>query len=47
VSSPLLHLDEHGLPMHGVLWSLLSWIVTEARQDSVSARLEWSTSDLL
>jgi aldose 1-epimerase len=47
VSSPLLHLDEHGLPMHGVPWSLLSWIVTEARQDSVSARLEWSTSDLL
>jgi aldose 1-epimerase len=33
--------------MHGVPWSLLSWIVTEARQDSVSARLEWSTSDLL
>jgi aldose 1-epimerase len=47
VSSPLLHLDEHGLPMHGVPWSLLPWIVTEARQDSVSARLEWSTSDLL
>src|SRR5258705_7956251 len=22
-SSPLLHLDEHGLPMHGVPWSLL------------------------
>ena len=47
VSSPLLHLDEHGLPMHGVPWSLLSWIVTEDRQNSVSARLEWSTSDLL
>ncbi len=47
VSSPLLHLDEHGLPMHGVPWSLLRWIVTETRPDSVSARLEWSTSDLL
>ncbi len=47
VSSPLLHLDEHGLPMHGVPWSLLSWIVTEARQDFVAARLEWSTGDLL
>jgi aldose 1-epimerase len=47
VSSPLLHLDEHGLPMHGVPWSLLPWIVVEARQDCVSARLEWSTSDLL
>ena len=22
-SSPLLHFDEHGLPMHGVRWSLL------------------------
>ncbi|HEY1852688.1 MAG TPA: aldose 1-epimerase [Candidatus Binataceae bacterium] len=47
VSSPLLHLDDHGLPMHGVPWSLLSWTVTEASQDSVSARLEWSSSDLL
>src|SRR2546426_9091106 len=46
-SSPLLHLDEHGLPMHGVPWSLLHWVVTEARQDFLAARLEWSTSDLL
>jgi aldose 1-epimerase len=47
VSSPLLHLDEHGLPMHGVPWPLLPWVLTEARQDFVAARLEWSTSDLL
>jgi aldose 1-epimerase len=47
VSSPLLHLDEHGLPMHGVPWSLLPWVLTEARQDFVAARLEWSTGDLL
>jgi galactose mutarotase-like enzyme len=47
VSSPLLHLDEHQLPMHGVPWSLLRWLVTEARQDFVMARLEWSTRDLL
>src|SRR6266536_5942185 len=46
-SSPLLHLDEHGLPMHGVPWSLLAWEPTEARQDFLAARLEWSTSDLL
>src|SRR6266581_662723 len=46
-SSPLLHLDERGLPMHGVPWALLSWVVTEARQDFLAARLEWSTSDLL
>jgi aldose 1-epimerase len=46
-SSPLLHFDEHGLPMHGVPWPLLPWIVTEARQDFLGARLEWSSSDLL
>jgi len=46
-SSPLLHFDEHGLPMHGVPWPLLSWVVTEARQDFTAAQLEWSTSDLL
>jgi aldose 1-epimerase len=47
VSSPLLHLDEHGLPMHGVPWSSLAWVVTDARQDFVGARLEWSSGDLL
>ena len=47
VSSPLLHLDEHGLPMHGVPWSFLPWVVTEAGRDFIAARLEWSTSDLL
>jgi aldose 1-epimerase len=46
-SSPLLHFDEHGLPMHGVPWSLLVWEPTEARQDFLAARLEWTRSDLL
>jgi aldose 1-epimerase len=46
-SSPLLHFDEHGLPMHGVPWSLLAWELTEARQDRLEARLEWSRRDLL
>jgi aldose 1-epimerase len=46
-SSPLLHLDAHGLPMHGVPWSLLAWELTEARQDFLAARLEWTRSDLL
>ena len=41
-SSPLLHLDNHGLPMHGVPWALLAWDLTEARQDFIAARLEWS-----
>jgi len=46
-SSPILHLDEHGLPMHGVPWSLLSWEVTEERKDRVVALLDWTRSDLL
>ena len=46
-SSPLLHLDAHGLPIHGVPWSLLAWELTEARQDFLAARLEWTRGDLL
>jgi aldose 1-epimerase len=46
-ASPLLHLDEHGLPMHGVPWALLGWKLTEATQDALVARLDWTTSDLL
>ena len=46
-SSPLLHLDAHGLPMHGVPWSRLAWEVTAAAPDRLSARLEWNRSDLL
>ena len=38
-ASPLLHLDEHGLPMHGVPWSRLAWELTDATPESVSARL--------
>src|ERR1700731_2874328 len=33
--------------MHGVPWSLLAWELTEARQDRLAARLEWSRRDLL
>jgi aldose 1-epimerase len=46
-SSPLLHRDPDGLPMHGVPWSLLAWKVTEARQDFVAGRLAWTRDDLL
>ena len=46
-SSPLLHFDASGLPMHGVPWSLLVWELTEARQDFLAARLDWTRSDLL
>jgi len=46
-SSSLLHLDDHGLPMHGVPWSRLRWEVIEARQDLLAARLDWTRADLL
>ncbi|MGA7328359.1 MAG: aldose 1-epimerase [Rhodomicrobium sp.] len=46
-SSPMLHFDENGLPIHGVPWPLLQWEVIEATQDRVTARLEWSRQDLL
>jgi galactose mutarotase-like enzyme len=46
-TSPLLHLDEHGLPIHGVPWARLAWEVTEASQASLKAELEWTREDLL
>ena len=46
-SSSLLHLDGHGLPMHGVPWSRLAWSVAAATSESVSASLDWSRPDLL
>ena len=46
-SPSLLHFDEHGLPMHGVPWSHLAWKVTEARQDRLAARLDWTRRELL
>lgn len=45
--SPLVHLDEKGLPIHGVPWSRLSWAVTVATLDTLSARLDWTTEELL
>ena len=33
--------------MHGVPWPLLQWVVTEARQDFITAQLDWLSSDLL
>jgi aldose 1-epimerase len=46
-SSPLLHLDEHGLAIHGVPWSQLAWNVIDATTDRLVAELEWSRDDLL
>jgi aldose 1-epimerase len=46
-SSPLLHFDDNRLPIHGVPWPLLTWELSEARRDRLTARLEWSRRDLL
>jgi aldose 1-epimerase len=46
-SSPLLHLDAHGLPMHGVPWSRLTWEPLESQHNRLSARLEWRSKNLL
>jgi aldose 1-epimerase len=46
-SSPMLHFDAHGLPMHGVPWSRLAWELLESQRDRLAARLEWSRKDLL
>ena len=47
LSSPLLHLDGQGLPIHGVPWARLSWDVAEEAPDRLVARLDWSRPDLL
>ena len=46
-SSPMLHLDAHGLPMHGVPWSRLAWDLIDSQRNRLSARLEWSRKDLI
>jgi aldose 1-epimerase len=46
-TSPLLHFDDHGLPMHGVPWSLLVWDLTDVRRDGLVGRLDWTRKDLL
>jgi len=46
-TSPLLHFDANGLPIHGIPWSRLKWTVIETRPDSVTAGLEWSRAELL
>jgi aldose 1-epimerase len=46
-SSPLLHLDDRGLPMHGVPWARLAWKPTAADRTRLVARLDWSRRELL
>jgi aldose 1-epimerase len=46
-SSPLLHFDDHGLPMHGVPWGKLAWEAVKVKRDSILARLAWEHPDFL
>jgi aldose 1-epimerase len=46
-TSPLLHLDGNGLPIHGVPWARLELAVTAERADALSARLDWVRPELL
>ncbi len=46
-SSPLLHCDEHGLPMHGVRWSSLAWELAESSPTRLVARFDWNRPELL
>jgi aldose 1-epimerase len=46
-ASPLLHVDEHGLFIHGVPWARLAWVVKEATADRLRARLDWERLELL
>jgi len=46
-TSPFLHFDANGLPMHGVPWSHLAWDVKETRQDRLTAGLDWSSAERL
>jgi aldose 1-epimerase len=46
-SSPLLHFDDHKLPMHGVPWGQLQWNVLSSRADALTARLDWLSQELL
>ncbi len=47
MSSPLVHADERGLPIHGVPWSRLPWEVVSADAGRVVARLEWRRPEWL
>lgn len=46
-NSSLLHFDDNKLPIHGVPWGQLHWEVTSGTEDSLNARLEWASKELL
>ena len=47
LASPLLHLDDARLPIHGVPWSRLPWDVVDARSDRLVASLDWGRPEWL
>jgi len=47
VKSPLLHGDEHGLPIHGIKWAALPWKETSCQSTRLVARLEWNRPEWL
>ena len=47
LSSPLLHCDQHDLPIHGVKWALLAWDVVATGPNLLAARLDWTRPELL
>jgi aldose 1-epimerase len=42
LKSPLLHGDEHGLPIHGIKWAALPWNEISGDPTRLVARLEWN-----
>ena len=42
-TSPVLHFDDRGLPMHGVPWGKLHWEILDAKVNSFVARLNWDS----
>lgn len=46
-TSPLLHFDGNGLPIHGIPWANLAWTVVDRTDHSVTATLDWTREDLL
>ena len=47
LKSPLLHGDEHGLPIHGIKWSALPWNEVSYVPTRLIARLEWNRPEWL
>jgi len=39
--------DDRGLPMHGIPWSRLAWLVMDEDDSSMKARLDWTRGDRL